>query len=565
MKIEVQKATGTYADSLQAIGVAGLLEEVSRGTVTIRDRGYFFEVESINGLPPEEWQPPGPGFYYVWLRSKEKERPPGVLVLDYENERQRAKAAKESKNDRIKRGLEDQGLQAVSPVDREYRPAAILASMRKGWSSDKDVYLWVSQNGKEALEWVRNELVDDKPSASPLKVKNSQFYNPVSGKGVHSPKTTAKSPGAISSEIVEPFAEWMKYRGAYQGMLAYRQGDDFKLFVIEPGEIEVWAISFLRTKLLDLNLWGGIRLDIEASLRLAEILIMHSDVMGRPGIRLRSRQPAKVVKGLRQAFFKGLGTAAALMNDAFLPLPSWFRINDRDDANAFMAVIKEHIGGYYDGGDRTYGCLGSLREDRPDNVQILQQYRDWLNSGDPEDLLEFLARFAVHVMQREARVKRFSAEILMKRFSAEILTILFKRGYGMKEIVENAGFLSVARAIRNATVTALWLRQQGKDKWDVRFGLAQKWKQKMKGGAVEFIPVLADFVQDYNWEVANRLEGKAHVISKHDLDQVVSLITNNGNDRSELVGMLLLAYGFAKDPRAETDDNQIDTNEEAGQ
>jgi hypothetical protein len=131
----------------------------------------------------------------------------------------------------------------------------------------------------------------------------------------------------------------------------------------------------------------------------------------------------------------------------------------------------------------------------------------------------------------------------------------------MKEIVENTGFLSVAWAIRNATITALWLQQQNNKKWDVRFGLAQKWKQKIKGGAKEFVPVLAEFVQDYNWEVTNRLEGKYHTVSKEDLDQVISLIENNGKDQSELVGMLLLAYGYARAPKTESEDINLQKKE----
>ena len=369
---------------------------------------------------------------------------------------------------------------------------------------------------------------------------------------MHAAKTIAKSAGAISDEVIQPFAEWMKYRGAYIAMLPYRNGDDFKLFVIEPAEIGPKALSLLREKLLDLNLWGGIRLDIEASLRLAEELIMHSDVMGQ-SIGLRRKRPAEVVRGLRRAFFKSMGTAAALMNDAFLPLPNWFCIESRDDANAFLGIIREHIGDY---ARKIPGCLWSLNETHSGDVPILQQYRKWLTTGSEWDLLDFLARFAVHVMEKRGKKER------VNEFSTGNLTILFERGYDMKEIVENAGFLSVAWAIRNATITALWLQQQGNKKVpEVRFGLAQKWKQKIKGGAKEFVPVLAEFVQNYNWEVINRLEGKYHTVSKEDLDQVISLIENNGKDQSELVGMLLLAYGYARVPKTETE-NTNPTNKE---
>jgi len=559
--VEIPKGTGTYADSLRAVGTADLLEEVTGVRSIIHDMGTHFQIECSTDVSDKQWRLPSPGFYYIWRKSKEKEKPQGMMVLDYEEEQGRVKAKEKSnkkKKEALNKALEEQGLSPVESIHREYGPSAILESMRKGWSSDKDVYLWVIQNPEKTLKWAQSALRPLEQSEQPERpeISNSQFFNPSSGKGLHATKSIYKSPGAINSEVVEPFAEWMKFRGASAAMLPYRNGDDFKLFVIEPAEIGPKALSILREKLLDMRLWGGIRLDIEAALRLAEELIMHSDVvqdtLGK--ISLRGRRPAEVVRGLRQAYFKSMGTAAALMNDAFLPLPSWFRINNREDANAFLGIIREHIG-HYENGQRKQGSMGSLDETHSGDVPILQQYRKWLTTGSISDLLDFLARFAIHIMEKRGKKE------WVKEFSTENLTILFERGYGMKEIVENTGFLSVAWAIRNATITALWLQQQNNKKWDVRFGLAQKWKQKIKGGAKEFVPVLAEFVQDYNWEVTNRLEGKYHTVSKEDLDQVIFLIENNGKDQSELVGMLLLAYGYARVPKTEAE-NPNTTNKE---
>ncbi len=539
MIVEIAKKTGTYADSLQAIGTANLIEEIAGRQTVIRDMGPFFQVECASDVLPAQWKPPSPGFYYIWLRSKEREKPPGILVMDYEEEQRRAKANKENrkkiKKEVLNKALEEQGIAGIEEVDPEYRFAAILASMRKGWSSDKDVYLWVSNHPQEALAWAQDELLRKSSGKTPLQVSNSQFFNPISGKGVHAAKTMSKSPGAICKEIIEPFAEWMKFRGAFQSMLSYRSGDDFKLFVIEPAEISPKSIFYLRKELLAMQLWGGIHLDIEASLRLAELMIMHSDVM-EGTIGLRKKQPSEVIKGLRQAFFKSMGTAAALMNDAFLPLPSWFTIENRDDANAYLEIIREHIGEYNPGKP---GCLASLNESHSGDVPILQQYRKWLTTGELLDLLVFFARFAVHVMEKGGKEKQ------VKEFTTKNLTILFERGYGMKEIVENPGFLSIARGVRNCTIYAVSLGKR-----EPHFGLAQQWKQKIKGGDKEFIPALSDFVQTQNWEIEYRLKGKEHVIQKEDLDDVITLIEKYG---SELVGMLLLAYGYSRAPKTDNE------------
>ncbi|MFH1777542.1 MAG: hypothetical protein ABH952_08310 [Candidatus Omnitrophota bacterium] len=535
--VKIPKETGTYADSLRAIGTAGLLEEITGSQTTIKDFGTHFQIECSDDISPEKWKEPNPGFYYIWRKSKEKEKPPGEFVLDYEEEQNRSRANKKTgKKKEINKVLQSQGLSVVENADPEYNRAAVLESMRKGWRADKDIYNWVIQNRDEALNWVKNELNKNSPKP-PVEVSNSQFFNPISGKGVHFAKTISRSPGAISGELVNSFAEWMKYRGAFIAMLPYRSGDDFKLFVIEPADIETGALKTIRQELSKLNLWGGIKLDIEASLRLAEQLIMHSDVMGK-NIGLRRKRPNAVIKGLRQAFFKSMGTAAALMNDAFLPLPSWFPIETKDDANAFLEIIKEHIG-YYEGGQKKTGCLGHLDETHSGDILILQQYRKWLTTGELSDLLEFSARFAVYIMEKRGK-KEWG-----KEFSTKNLTALFERGYNMKEIVENTGFLSIARGIRNCTIYAVSLGER-----ETYFGLAQQWKQKIKGGAKEFVPVLSDFVQRQNWKVEHRLKGKGHTIKKEDLDSVITLIEQYG---VELVGMLLLAYGYARAPKTENE------------
>jgi len=94
------------------------------------------------------------------------------------------------------------------------------------------------------------------------------------------------------------------------------------------------------------------------------------------------------------------------------------------------------------------------------------------------------------------------------------------------EIIEDHGFQSVARALRNATIYALTLPNSNRE---VRFGIAQKWKQKMKAGDEELATAIADFVQDYNWETAHRLKGKGHLVTTGELDSLMRLIPDAPN------------------------------------
>ena len=169
--------------------------------------GTHFQIKLSPDVPDEQWRPPSPGFYYIWRKSKEKEKPQGTRVLDYEEEQGRVKAKEKSnkkKKEALNKALEEQGLSPVESVNHEYGPSAILESMRKGWSSDKDVYQWVIQNPEKTLKWVQSEL---KPlgrieQLEHPEVSNSQFFNPASGKGVHAAKTNYKSPGAINEVVL---------------------------------------------------------------------------------------------------------------------------------------------------------------------------------------------------------------------------------------------------------------------------------------------------------------------------------------------------------------------------
>ena len=78
LTIAVAKRTGTYADTLEAIGTASLLEELHYANVVVRDGGGEFTVTGHNGPAPDSWPPVTPGFPYVWksevTNAKTKEK-----------------------------------------------------------------------------------------------------------------------------------------------------------------------------------------------------------------------------------------------------------------------------------------------------------------------------------------------------------------------------------------------------------------------------------------------------------------------------------------------------------
>jgi hypothetical protein len=542
MECWIEKKTGTYAETLEVVGLASAAREVGFHGVTVSDHGSRFRVYAAGDLEPAGGASVSVGFPYIWERSKEP-RPPVNDVLDYEGEKEKRDAGRKA-GKKAKGALELQDVEPPPEARPEINTATILASMRKGWNGDRDLAKWVAAHPGEALDWLLfrlgagGKLPEELPDIS-----NTQILNPISGKGVHAGKTEIRSAGSIPDQLLDPFSEWMKLRGLWSAMLLYREGDDFKFFVIEPADISVDHIGAIRAELQGLNLWGGIRLDIQAALHCASLLILRSDaVQNIPGsIHVRGRRPRTVIAGLRQAYFKSLGTAAALMNDAFLPLPDWFVIGDREDATAYLGIIDEVTG--------KGGCLNSLQEKNSDDGLVLHQYREWLLTGELPDLLEFHYRFACHLIQRLGRkewARPFGTENLSK-----LLTKAYEEDFHVTEIIEDPGFQSVARALRNATIYALTLPNLNRE---VRFGIAQKWKQEIKGGSEKFAAAVAEFVQDYNWETVHRLKGKGHSVTTEELDSLIGLIQKG---QAELVGALLLAYGYARAPKVETGQPEV--------
>lgn len=65
MNASVPKKTGTYADTLQAIGLGDLLHELCGEVPDIIDQGSMFQIRTSKNAT-EDWRAPLPGYPYIW-------------------------------------------------------------------------------------------------------------------------------------------------------------------------------------------------------------------------------------------------------------------------------------------------------------------------------------------------------------------------------------------------------------------------------------------------------------------------------------------------------------------
>ena len=118
MVYQVPKRTNTYAEVLEAIGLASLVEELTVSEVRILDHGDCFILEGKELPPVEQWPVVEPGYPFIYL--KQDGSMPKGWVLDYEREKEGRVFAYPSrlviKRNVILQALREQGLMRSSPV-----------------------------------------------------------------------------------------------------------------------------------------------------------------------------------------------------------------------------------------------------------------------------------------------------------------------------------------------------------------------------------------------------------------------------------------------------------------
>jgi hypothetical protein len=561
-ELTVCKKTGSYTDALLAIGLADLISSIESDDddrkVRVIDDGDGYIIKAKPELTIEElqgWQAE-PGYIYIQIKKKDSV-PPGVISYDYEGQRELEKNYREfkkataKKRKTVEKGLKEQGVEAPPPPLDDLSVIKTFNSMRMGSNAYNKLFQAINQID-DMSEIVLNKLSNygfkeptqlNQPNEKPLQsaVATLQLFNPVAGKGVHRPKPDSSSPGSISNRLLDWFEEWMKFRAMHIGLLAYytgSDGKDTKVMVIAPGDIGVENIKRLRNDLLKEHIWGSVWLDIQAVLHLSDKLIrysdefnQHSEIIGT--IKMAGRRPKDIVRGIYNTYFKNLGTASAVMNVSFLGLPGWFKpIKTYQDAEQWLEILSEHK-----------KCLSTLDESHSDDVALLLLYRDFLSSGSYKPLLYFFGGYGAHFIRAKIQKKR------SELFTTINLRRLFMDKF--EEVIKNEGFLNLATAIRKATVNPQIRKSMtGKAPFEIQYGLAQNWKRKAKFKN-EFVIELTAFSQRYNAENARCLELNKETrknITTKDLDQVLGLIDKHG---SEVVGLLLLAYGYARDSKDE--------------
>jgi len=561
----IPKKTHTYADSLEAVGFSVLLDRLFRKMeekpeVNISESGdrMFFCVKTENQIDDSTI---GNLSYFTtlkFLKTKEGECK-YQEYFDYsasqEQRKRFVKLREQSQNDK---SITKDKLDEASPPE-EYYHYDLIKSLSAEFANNsiftrlhdhKDLFPIILEsvlNGyknRESSVSITHPKIhkDIKPDVTAV-----QILNPWCGKGVNRPKPDSVSPGNLKLPWRN---EWLKFLGFFEvaipRTIKVGQSYDRKIYVVEPANID---FSLLRkvTRNFRKAFRGAttVQMDINAVLIYTKTLIENlMEAHKHDEYAMFEMRPNHYVRGLHLAYFKQLSQfSCAVSNISFLALPRWIKIHGPQEAKVITSILDEHI-----------NRIKNLKEEQGGmEMDLLVKYRRFIASEDIYDLLHFFEGYASFLVQSLDKGKYYVTPFTINNLK-EVISRM-KTNYS--EIVNNPGFQGIASCIRSATITPLYHKRSGQGFYEIRYGLAQELMRKAPFPK-EFLAALSEFLQSYQAENMRVLERKNKQLRKNfsteDLKQVTALIDKFG---SEVVAKLLVAFGYAKDPRQKNADESI--------
>ena len=390
--------------------------------------------------------------------------------------------------------------------------------------------------GKVTDTWRRTVKITDVER----EVTAIQLLNPHQGRGSNNPKANSLTMGNKKSFWL---LEYLKAVGLWIGAAPRNvQGSkDRKIYVLAPNRITLGAHNAV-FETFSKRLWNEtvVKMDCMSALLYVETLLEYSEAGQYDELDLDGYGPENIVTGFHVTQYKQLSrNAYTAINLAFLGLPVWTGDMQNPQKIAdLQKVIREHK-----------AIIDSINENHSDGYNLLQYYRDFLLGGRWEDFFKFAAGYSHYIISQLARVQRW-----VPLFTTHNLgRLIMATNEHLNSIIENSGFQNVAYAIRRSTVIPQGRKANNEENlYQIRYGLGMDLKRKATVRD-DFVIALADFMQSYNQENNQVLEKQNRQMRRDlrtsDIQDIIKLVDNFG---AEVVANLLVAFGYAREPREET-------------
>ena len=584
----VPKRTGTYADVLEAYGLATLLDRLAsqarggfaRPRITIVDAGPYYEIRLSEPVRAEEgpdglfFRSPAP---FLTNRNTQADQvPPDTPTRNVDETWEQVRAYRDLRSTLWEEGIRGSDLEGqlrdqelpddwavvVFLGDRRMQALDAYNRIVAGWARSRDrvaehirtiLRLFSTPEGDE--EALRAWEKGARKALPKVRETASQLLNPHQGKGLNEPKANALR---IDNVKDRPWLEeLLKTWGIWACLIPRRVVDtgDWKAYVPAPLRMD-WRAHREVMARFRRYLWNerrgdetSLKSDITSLLLFVRAWLDYVEAAGQDDedfdADVTALAPEKVVAGFHVAQFKLLSrNAYTMVNMSFLHLPQWTGTpRSRADVLALKEVIDEHL-----------AVIRGIDETRSDGYNLLRAYRDFVAGNNWGAFFEFAAGYGHEILRRHNEGARW-----VPTFSpSQLGRLIMASNKPLLPIIQNEGFQNVAYAIRHSTVIPQSRKARRQDTlYEVRYGLGAELKRKATVRD-EFVAALCDFMQSYNQENVQKLENTEKQMRRDlrttDIEEVVRLVDEYG---PEVVASLLIAYGYAREPReAETETNQ---------
>lgn len=527
----INKITNTYSDCLVTFGLSNILEDILNqlnveSDILIEDIGHSFKLtiskkiikDDLNKIKAKELFP------YIKTDKKDSQSEKFNHILDYIFE----KEVNEKYWKHISDGKgNDEKIQKPHIKWSTYSTLRVLGGVKL---NNRIALEYKNSDTPELLErilYTHSQPLNKANLRSTKEESVLQVLNPTQGKGVNKSKASGITPSGVKGpwEI-----EYLKLIGFHQISLPRIVDEDVKIFCVIPKRI-YWKDLQVINSLFDRTLEPKNSLILYDILTIVEYIINILKYTKEKEYIFELTSKQKLINGFYTAYFKNMGKVKSLANINLYKYPNWINISNLESYINLFIEHKEQI-----------SLLSSREED------ILLAYRNFLSSEKINDLVEFFSKYSIFLMKSLASKKFYIKPFLL--INLNILMSSLKEGKTFSDIFENKGFLNIAKAIRNATINAMYAHSKGDKKFEVHYGMAQDLKRKSMNKE-DLIIYISQFISFYNKEtemVISRFDLKTgetrRKVSTSDLKDIIGLIDKYG---AEMVGNLLLAYGYAKE------------------
>ena len=570
----VDKSTGTPGDMALASGVAAFIDsiipqEAGEIGLTIRDAGDAYHITLKQPLTDEAVRQAS----YIYLiqgldTAKKTADLPQAERVDYLRHQENNRVYYEGLTKKLSEAqLAEQGIMPPVPdwpawakinqmsAADAYNGLAELWHAHQGFFSelvDIILTLFASRpNDIVAAEAAWKRLAKERGITAKATAARLQVVNPGMGKGGNRSKADGLTIGGLDGFWL---LEYLKYAGLFRAAVprTVKGSKDRKTYVLYPNNLN-WSRHKQIFPEFQKALFGNsaVKMDILAVLNYCRVFLEQWKAGQATGRFARFRgDPGNHVAALGVIYYKHLGSAHATMNLSTLALPLWLpEVETVERAQLYIDLLAEHG-----------GIIRGLDESHSEENQLLRDYRDFLSGRDLTAFFRFTRTYSGVIMRRLAARGPY-----LRQFSIPNLEILIMaHNDKLSPILHDPGFRRVAEAIRRSTVIPQYQKAKGRDTlYEIRYGLGDKLLRHAQN-ASEFAQELGRFMYDYNHENARKSETrKQQFRSNLTIDDVTAIVALIDDYDAPTVANLLVAFGYARDPKLGGADDHSDSKEES--